>query len=265
MDFLISLFGPLGIFVNIVQFFEYCVRSFNWLKNRFRWRKYTRQNREIAFAFYSFSWHNLQQSAPTISHIGLIERPEIKIIQEIWESSDNPILLKGNAGTGKSGIALRLAQQLADNGTPVLYIRATDLPSDHEPVEYMQNRLTLTIPMVKAFKDLSMERKSLVVLDQLDSIAGTELCRSLIGLVKALSGLPKVKIIAVSRSYEAEHDPDISSLNYKLVESGNLNQEQSTQYLLKLGITQPSNELVELARNLLNFKFDIRPCRKPQF
>ncbi len=255
MGFLISFLGPIGNFVNIVQFLEYFVRLFNWLKNRIRWRKNTKQAREIAFAFHSFSWHNLQQSASTIAKIGLIERPEIKIIQELWKSSDTPILLIGNAGTGKSGIALRLAQRLADEGTPVLFIRATDLPRDQEPIEFIQNRLVLTIPLVKAFKDLSQERICSIVLDQLDSIAGTELCKSLTGLLKALSGIPKVRIIAVSRSYEAEQDPNISSLGFKLIESGNLTPEQSSRYLQKLGIFNPSSELVELAVNLLNLSF----------
>lgn len=227
-------------------------KGFQWINNRIRWRGISEDARKIAFAFNTFSGWHLQQTAPFITSVGSIPRSELEQIQNLWLLTNDPIVLHGEAGSGKSGIALRFAQNLANNGIPILFIKATDIPISHDPVIYIQNRMPLNTPLMDSVATLGKERSCAIIIDQLDSIAGTDLCTSLVSFLKAMVNLPNVKILAVSRSYELKHDPDISSLNFQNIESGNLNPDQATSYLAKIGITSPSQALVELARNLLN-------------
>ena len=83
-------------------------------------------------------------------------------------------------------------------------------------------------------------------------VAGTDLCKNFTNFVKAVAGIPKAKVLAVSRSYELQHDPDLSSLGFRTVESGRLKVEQSVEYLGRLGLTSPPPFFVDLATNLLN-------------
>ena len=120
----------------------------------------------IALAINNFSWIN-SQNAPAINHVGLIPRVEIEQIQDIWMIDSVPLILHGEAGTGKSGIAVRLAQTLANNGTPVLF-RATEFPVNQDPVTIIQNRMSLSISLMDALAKLGKERSFAIVSDQLD-------------------------------------------------------------------------------------------------
>jgi hypothetical protein len=230
----------------------FVIKGYLWIRNRIKWHGISEDARKIAFAINSFSWTNLQQAAPVINRVGLITRPEIEQIQNIWRATDTPLLLQGEAGTGKSGIALRLGQTLANNGIPVIFLRATDFPSGQDPAVIIQNRMALSIPLMDALAKLSKERTFSVIVDQLDSAAGTDLCKNFISFLKALAGIPNVKVLAVSRTYESLQDPDISALGFQMIESGHLTNEQSLQYLCRLGLIEPSQNIVDLASNLLN-------------
>ncbi len=227
-------------------------KGFQWIKNRIKWHGISEDARKIAFAFNSYSWTYLQQPPPVINYIGVIERPEIGQIQQHWQSSSNAIILYGEAGTGKSGIALRLGQLLANNGTPTLFIKATDLPSSQDPIITIQYRMPLKGNLLDSIASLCKERACVIIIDQLDSVAGTDLGKNLVSFIKALVALPNVKILVVSRTYDLQHDPDISSLDFQKIESGQLSLEQVTSYLSQIGTKSPSYALIELARNLLN-------------
>lgn len=239
----IDLFLKIGSFL---------IKPIQLIINRIKWRGISEDARKIAFAFNSISWGHLQQTAPVINFVGLIERPEIKEIQNLWHSNDIPIVLHGEAGSGKSGIALRLAQDLANKGIPVLFIKATDIPICQDPAIYIQYRMPLDLPLVNSIAKLSKEKSCVIIIDQLDSITGTDLCKSLISFLKAIVVFPNLKILTVSRTYELQHDPDISSLNFTKIESGKLTPEQATLYLTQIGITSPTQMLIEMSCNLLN-------------
>jgi hypothetical protein len=59
-------------------------------------------------------------------------------------------------------------------------------------------------------------------------------------------------VLAVSRSYELLHDPDISALGFRNIESGRLTNEQFLECLSRLGLKSPSKHIMDLAGNLLN-------------
>jgi hypothetical protein len=236
----------------IIQIVPYLIKVYQKIINRVKWRSVSKEARDIASAIHSYSWTNLQQTAPIIKYVGLINRPEIKLIKEHWQSSDTPILLFGGAGTGKSGIALRLGQILSKDGMPVLFLRATEFPNEQDPVVFIQNRMAIHIPLIDAIAQLSKERPCSIIVDQLDSVAGTDLGKSLIGFLKSLAGLQNVKVMAVSRLYETTKDPDVNNLGFQKIESGLLSTENAINYLSLIGLSTPSQTIIDLATNLLN-------------
>ena len=244
-----EILALIDLLLKIGPFF---IKGCQWIKNRIKWHGISEDARKIAFTFHSFSFMHLLQTAPFIDRVGLIPRLELDQIQSFWQSSNDPLVLHGEAGSGKSGIVLLLAQEMANKGNPVLFIKATDIPINQDPVTYIQNRMVLNVPLMESIAKLGKERSCVIIIDQLDSIAGTDLCKNFVSFLNALVALPNLKILAVSRTYELQHDADISSLNFKNIESGKLTPEQGTLYLTQIGIPTPTQMLIEMSCNLLN-------------
>ena len=236
----------------IIQAGPIIIKGIQRIRNRYKWRGISKDAREIALAIHSFSWTNLQQQLPTIIKIGEIDRPEIALIQNIWQSTDTPILLHGEAGSGKSGIAIRLGKRLSEGGMPVLFIRATEFSPDQDPITILQTRMAIKYPLIEALSKLSKEKLFAIILDQLDSVSETDLSKNFVGFLKSIAGIPNIKILAITRSYELQHDPDISSLGFQQEEIGRFSDEQSINFLSQLGIDNPSQVLIDLSNNLLN-------------
>lgn len=220
--------------------------------NKIKYRGFSENSKKTAFAFQSYSWNYLQKSAPIIYRVGTLERPEVDQVQQLWETTTDHLVLNGEAGLGKTEIARRLGQLLSNKGVPVLFISAIDLPNDEEPITIIQSRLPLSNPLIESIAELGKERNCVVIIDQLDSVAGTDLCKNLIGFIRSLENLLNVKILVISRTYELQHDQYISSLGFKEIKVGLLTSDQVTSYLLKFGINNPSQELVDISTNLLN-------------
>ena len=221
----------INTFVNSIQLIEWGIRIYKWSISRYRLRGVSKQAREIALALHNYCWLDLQQSTPGISKIGQIDRPEFRDIVQEWNNADTPILLKGKAGTGKSGIALGLAQAQENGGIPVLFMRATDFSENQDPALIIQQRWGMNMTLGDAFSKLAKERECSLIIDQLDTISKSDLCVNLVSLLKAVAGIPNIRILAVSRSYEAEYDNSISSLGFKTIESRELSQEEAHSYL----------------------------------
>lgn len=236
----------------ILQAGPIIIKGIQRIYTRYKWRGISKDAREIALAIHSFSWTNLRQQPPIIIKIGEIDRPEITLIQNIWQSTDTSILLHGEAGSGKSGIASRLGKNLSEGGMPVLFLRATEFSSDQDPITILQHRMAIKYPLMGALDMLSKEKPFAIILDQLDSVSETELCKNFVSFLKSVAGIPNIKILAVTRSYELQHDPDISSLGFRQEEIGRFTNEQSINFLSQLGVNKPPQVLIDLSNNLLN-------------
>ena len=228
------------------------VPIFKKLIFRLRFHGYSLEATQIASALNNISWSNLFQPLKTIDKIGLIPRLEIDQILEIWKESDAPLLLHGEAGTGKTGIAIRLSQYVISRGTPVLYLNSKDFPLNENPITFIEQRLTVHIPLVEAISKIGKEKSTIVIVDQIDSVAGTDLCKGLISLINTIAAIPNIKVLAVTRSYEYKNDPDISSIGFKTIECNQLSPEQAKDYLAQIGVTDLNPTIVDLSRNLLN-------------
>jgi hypothetical protein len=231
----------------------FIAKGWQWLVNLVRYRGLSEKERKIASAFDTFSSAYLRYPPQAISGLEVIERPEIEQIQQCWKSSANSVLLHGQAGSGKTGIALRLARTLRNDNVPVLLIRAGDFPADQDPVETIERRMTLGgRPLVESIAEIGKKLSCAVIVDQLDSVAGTNLGKGLVTFLRAVSAMPKVRTLAISRTFDLRNDPDISSLQFHEVECGQLSGEQAVGYLSKLGVDSPSEALIDLSTNLLN-------------
>lgn len=236
----------------ILQALLLIIKGFQKIRNRVKWRGISNDACEIALAIHSFSWLNLQQQLPIINKIGEIDRPEIIQIKNIWQLADTPIALHGEAGSGKSGIAIRLGKRLSEEGMPVLFIRATEFSPGQDPLTILQTRMAIKYPLMEALSKLSKEKPFAIILDQLDSVSETDLCKNFVGFLKSIAGIPNIKVLAVTRSYEMQYDLDISSLGFQQEEIGRFSDEQSINFLSRLGIDNPSQVLIDLSNNLLN-------------
>ena len=235
-----------------ITIFRCGFRILRILRNNIFWHGISKDARKIAAAFYAFSETNLLQEEPEIKKIGWIDRFEIESIHESWESSDEPILLYGDAGTGKSGIALNIGKQLVREGNPILFIRATDFPKNQDPIDFLQNRISIDIPLIKAITKIGQERNLFIIIDQLDSVAGTDLGKQFVSFIQIIARIPNIYSLVVTRTYELEHDTDIRTLQFNNIKSGLLTQDQTIRLLKTLGIFKYPEILLEIASNLLN-------------
>lgn len=155
----------------------------------------------------------------TLSGDKWLERPELEYLrQRIAESSDSVTLVLGEPGCGKSALLARLGQGVQAEGMPVLGIKADFLTEDVlTPLALMQY-LELPVSVLAAVQSLAQEGPVLVLLDQLDALAELVVqhsarLRVLLNLIRDLSGITNVHVVATCRSFEQHHDPSLRNLD----------------------------------------------------
>lgn len=148
-----------------------------------------------------------------------LERPELAILrQRIAESSDSVTLILGEPGFGKSALLARLGQAVQAEGIPVLGIKADFLPEDVSTPQALMQYLELPVSVFSAVEALAGEGPVLVLLDQLDALAELVVqyparLRVLLNLIRDLSDIPNVHVVATCRSFEQHHDPSLRNLD----------------------------------------------------
>lgn len=219
---------------------------------RLRRRGLSKHAEDIAHAFDVFSSRRMRPERYFIKKVGRVPRGEIQSIADAWAGGLNCILLVGSGGSGKSGIAHGLAQLLRRQGDPVLFIDAADVPSREDPVAYLGRILSLDGGFVTAFSILGREHDCYFIVDQLDSVSGRDSLLGFTNAIISLMALPRVRVLVVSRTYEAEQVMQIKVLPCERMTSDDLQQEEALRYLQILGIETPSQVIRDLAVNLLN-------------
>jgi hypothetical protein len=166
------------------------------------------------------------------------------------------VLLYGEAGTGKSAIALALTRSAMQKVKQVLFIDARQLGYVQNEGQLRQH-FSLRGPMDEAIKRLARHVPNgvRVVIDQLDNTAGSLAAPLLTELAVSLDKAPEVQVVVVSRKRERYEEDLLRKLqNAHFVElmSHPLSETIATGVLRELGISSPPKPLVELATNLLN-------------
>ena len=142
----------------------------------------------------------------------IIDRPELaQLIEKIdgWSASTTAVL--GSPGAGKSALLATLAKRYVEIGWPVLAIKGDLLYAGISTEEDLQKHLALDAPPSDLVQRLAKFQRVLLILDQLDALAGyldlrTARLSILLSLVRRLGGIDNVHIVLSSRTFEFEHD-----------------------------------------------------------
>lgn len=142
----------------------------------------------------------------------MIDRPELGQLTEKLDgliASTTAVL--GPPGAGKSALLATLANRYVENGWPVLAIKGDLLYAGISTEEGLQKHLALDAPPSDLVQRLAKFQPVLLILDQLDALAGyldmrTARLSILLSLVRRLGGIDNVHIVLSSRTFEFEHD-----------------------------------------------------------
>lgn len=184
-----------------------------------------------------------------------IYRDEVNHIEEQLKDG-KVVLLTGEAGTGKSGIAAQLTGLYSSHGGATLLIDARDIASITTEID-LRGYLSLRGSVSSAIGRVGRYKGCRLIIDQLDNVIGRPVTQRVLELVRECHLNQGVQIIIVSRrreGYEAQLLNEFANLGSAEFQSRPLDDVQASSYLQRLGINQPKSQLVELARNLLNLE-----------
>ena len=142
----------------------------------------------------------------------MIDRPELaQLIEKLDGSLASTTAVLGPPGAGKSALVATLANRYVENGWPVLAIKGDLLYAGISNEEDLQEHLALDALPSDFIQRLARFQPVLLVLDQLDALAGyldlrTARLSILLSLVRRLGGIDNVHIVLSSRSFEFDHD-----------------------------------------------------------
>ena len=142
----------------------------------------------------------------------MIDRPElVQLIEKLDGSVASTTAVLGSPGAGKSALLATLANRYVEIGWPVLAIKSDLLYAGISTEEDLQKHLALDAPPSDLLQRLARFQRVLLILDQLDALAGyldlrTARLSILLSLVRRLGGIDNVHIVLSSRTFEFEHD-----------------------------------------------------------
>lgn len=159
----------------------------------------------------------------TLPNDDWLERLELDILSErIANQPTSLTLILGDPGCGKSALLARLAQQQIALSIPVLAIKADYLPENVVDTFSLGEHLQLPADPIDCVIELAKSKKVLILIDQLDALAdlvvqhSTRL-RAPIDLIRGLSGVQNVHIVASCRAFEHRHDTRLRNLNAETI------------------------------------------------
>ncbi len=164
------------------------------------------------------------------------------------------VVLTGDAGTGKSGIAAALVRAAQKRGAATLLLdsrRVGQIQNEAQLREYCDFRG----PILSAIEKIGRHRGCRLIIDQLDNVVGSPSAMILVDLAIDCCRFEGVEVVVISRKRETHEERLLEKLTQsEFVEltSHPLSEFGVREILGKIGIDEPSNELVALGRNLLN-------------
>ena len=147
-----------------------------------------------------------------------INRPElVELESRIEEATGSTTAVLGKPGSGKSAFVSTLSHQYIERGWPVLAIKADMLDADISRESELKEHLALDAPPGDLLEQLAENGPVLLVLDQVDALAGyidlrTARLSVLLNLVRKLGRVDNVHIVIASRTFEFEHDSRLKAV-----------------------------------------------------
>ena len=150
-----------------------------------------------------------------------IDRPELgQLIERLDASTASTTAVLGPPGAGKSALLATLAHRYVESGWPVLGIKGDLLYAGISTEEDLQKHLALDALPSVLLQRLAKFQPVLLILDQLDALAGcldlrTARLSVLLSLVRRLGRIDNVHIVLSSRDFEFEHDVRLKAVSTK--------------------------------------------------
>lgn len=148
-----------------------------------------------------------------------IPRPELAELESIIDnSSRSTIAVLGEPGSGKSALLADLAHRYAARGWPVLAIKADSLDPNLSSEMQLQEHLGLNTRPSELLPRLARNRRVLLILDQLDALAGyldlrTQRLSILLGMVRRMGRVENIHIVLSCRPFEFKHDLGLQAVS----------------------------------------------------
>ena len=186
--------------------------------------------------------------------LGTLERPEFNLIKQFIEEQNN-IVITGEPGSGKSGLIINVSDELIEKNVSILCYRLSSLEKNDNIISLLEKYLGIETPLIKVIaKILEQNKQFFIILDQLDSVGGSPLSQSIVTMINLLRNLQGIKLLIVCRSFDLEYWDEIRNLNFIKFICKPINDELVRNFLVKMGITENLENLLELATNFLNLK-----------
>jgi hypothetical protein len=193
---------------------------------------------------------------------GMVEplpRPEVAHIEDQLEAG-RLVLVTGESGSGKSGIAFALCTPRADPAMPILLLDARRY-SNISDLRSLADEIDLRDSVTACIERIGQRVGCRLIIDQLDSTSVDTAGQVFIKLALQCSRLSRVQVVILSRrreSYEREMLSQLMEAGFTELECGNLTDDVVRDVLNRLDVAEPSDELTALSKNLLNLSLVAR-------
>lgn len=147
-----------------------------------------------------------------------LESPSLESLRSVVANQNSSVqLLLGPPGAGKSALLAKFANELQQSNYAMLAIKADQLPATVDSEGSLQSWLGLNYSLEKCVAEVAKREEVIIVFDQLDALSEL-VCldpQRLIIVLKQIERLAKIEnvhIVASSRTFEADYDPHLRSI-----------------------------------------------------
>lgn len=178
-----------------------------------------------------------------------LPRMETRHVEDLLDKG-KAVIVAGEAGTGKSGIAWALSYPRSNPDMPVLLVDARRCAA-----EKIGEEIGLQDHLARSIERLGKRIGCRVLIDQLDSVAAEPSGQGFVRLALHCAKLEGVQVAVIARrreSYEHRLLDDLTASDFTEITCGDLSDEEVRTTLDRIGLNSPSDELISLGKNILN-------------
>lgn len=168
-------------------------------------------------------------------------------------SREQSVIVTGPAGVGKSTLVKSVVERWDG---PRFLLRADQLPAND--AEGLRAELRLEHPLPTVLEAIAKREMSvLLAVDQLDEVLGTQTGRMFSSLLDQCAALDNVVVVGVTREWGLQTHTSLAPVaeddRFEQIPLSEFTKDQTKEGLATLGISQPSEELIQVSQRALEF------------